>query len=511
MSPNAQLAVAAGRGPIVVLLLRLRGGTVYAFGTEACEIEQRGIDTASIQVSPGLIVDEMESAIDPFALAGETALTQAQVSIVLPESAAAMQGDWRYFGAATAELARVWPGDVWRDREAMLVGTRLSGVTLGIAGMPSSFTIEAARAKTSAVIGDASRTIGADFPTPIDVATNALTSLEGVEYPSVHGAPYRSAGFKIGQIGGDGYDRVVIAGHDFADLGTVTAYGDGASLGTFAVLNTTATSGPYAYIRSNAAAFDNVAITIAPARGGVARVAGDAAALTFGDLLELWLNVSGLAVNWTKMRPTIERLRSWPGGVYLDTATSAIEAIRDHLVSVAPLIEMQSAEGMWFYLADFSTIQLRGVLTEGQELVGYVDGMQLTEADDLVNSVTIRYSFDEFTGEYAASEVVGPDTDTVALVSDQMYGAYVADPIESSAIKDASTARRAGRSLIHRQATRRRVTTWLVSDTTDITPGEVYRVVSATWGIDAPAVVTSIVGVVGRVVTFTVLDGPLAT
>lgn len=511
MSPNAQLAVSAGRGPIVVLLLRLRGGTVYAFGTEAAEIEQRGIDTASIQVSPGLVVDGMESAIDPFALTGETALTQAQVSVVLPESAAGLQGDWRYLGAASAELARVWPGDVWQDRESLLAGTRLSGVTLGIAGMPSTFTVEAARAVTSAVIGDASRTIGADFPAPTDATGNLLTTLEGIEYPSVHGAPYRSTAFKIGEIGGDNYDRAVLAGHDFADLSTVTAYNDGVSIGTFAVLNTTATSGPYAYIRSNTLQFDTGAITVAPAHGGVASINATDAALNFGDLLELWLTVSGLAVDWSRCRPTIQRLRSWRGGVYLDTETSAIGAIRDHLVTAAPLIEMQSADGVWFYLADFSTIQTRGTLTEGQELVGYVGGVQLSEIEDIANSVTVKYAYDEFTGEYAASVVVGPDTDAAAAVSDQLYGALVADVLESAAIGDAATARRAGRSLIHRRATRRRVSTWLVSDTTDLTIGEVYRLVSATWAIDAPAVVTGIVGVVARVVTFTVLDGPLAT
>lgn len=512
MTPNQREALAAGRGPVVVCLLRLPGGTVYAFGTEAATITQRGIDTSPIQVSPGLVIDTMESTIDPFGLTGETALTQAQVSVVLPSSLAADQGDWRYIGAATAEIARVWPGDAWQDRESMLAGTALSGLTLGVAGEPSTFTVEAAPTKTAAVIGDAGRTIGADFPAPVDDAGNDLTSLEGVQYPAVHGAPYRSQGFKIGEVGGDGYDRVVIAGHDFADLSSVEAFDDGASIGTFAVLNTTATSGPYAYIRSAAnGVLDSTvgAITIAPRYGGVAGRNGTSAALTFGDLLELWLARSGVAVNWPRMLPTLERLRSWSGGVYLDTETDTLAAIRDHLVTAAPLIEMQSADGMWFYLAELDTPQLRGTLTEGQELIGRVGGVGLTEIEDVQNAVTVRYALDEFSGEFTGGETVDADTDAAAYVSQQLYGTRAADVIEADAVADATTARRVGRSLIHRRAYRRRVTTWLVSDWADVQVGECYRVVTPSLGIDRAAVVTTIAGVVARVVTFTVLDGPL--
>lgn len=512
MTPNQREALATGRGPVVVCLLRLRGGTVYAFGTEAIAIPQRGIDASTIQVSPGLVVDAMESAIDPFGLTGETALAQAQVTVVLPSSLAGDQGDWRYIGAATAEIARVWPGDAWQDRESMLAGTQLSGLTLGVAGEPTTFTVEAAPTKTAAVIGNAGRTIGADFPTPIDDDGNALTSLEGVQYPEVHGAPYRSQGFKIGEVGGDGYDRVVIAGHDFADLSSVEAFDDDVSIGTFAVLNTTATSGPYAYIRSAAnGVLDSTvgAITIAPRYGGVAGRNGSTAATTMGDLLELWLSLSGVAVNWPRMLPTLERLRSWSGGVYLDAETDTLAAIRDHLVTVAPLIEMQSADGMWFYFADLETPQVRGVLTEGQELIGRVGGVGLTEIEDVVNAVTVRYALDEFSGEYAGSETVDADTDAAAYVSQQLYGTRTADVIEADSVADATTARRAGRSLIHRRAYRRRVTTWLVSDWVDVQVGEVYRVVTPSLGIDRSAVVSTLVGVVGRVVTFTVLDGPL--
>ena len=83
------------------------------------------------------------------------------------------------------------------------------------------------------------------------------------------------------------------------------------------------------------------------------------------------------------------------------------------------------------------------------------------------------------------------------------------DAIESLSIADAVTARRAGRARIHRRATQRRVVQWLVSDWAGVEVGEVYRVVAPTYSIDRNAVVTSIRGVVGRVVTFTILDGPL--
>jgi hypothetical protein len=76
-------------------------------------------------------------------------------------------------------------------------------------------------------------------------------------------------------------------------------------------------------------------------------------------------------------------------------------------------------------------------------------------------------------------------------------------------VKDAATARRVGRSLIHRRAYQRRRVTVLLSDYADVTVGEVYDLVMPTFSINRNAVLTSLRGVVGRLATFTVLDGPL--
>ena len=130
-------------------------------------------------------------------------------------------------------------------------------LTRSVRGEPSAFTIEAALVQTSASIGDATRTIGADFPAPIDTSGADLTTLEGVEYPSVHGAPYRSQGFKIGEIGGDNYDRVVIAGHDWPVLTNIYAYADGVLIDSTTGMSTATTSSSitqiYAAVEINSA------------------------------------------------------------------------------------------------------------------------------------------------------------------------------------------------------------------------------------------------------------------
>lgn len=506
MTPNQRDALAKGRPPLIVLMLRLRGGTVYAIGSESAQIEG---DDGPIQVAPGLLVDNAEKAVDPFALAGETALTQAQVTLTLTDSLVSLAGDYRAVGAASAELAMLWPGDTWAMRTSLLMGTRLSGVTLGSAGQPTTFTLEAAQAPTSAVIGDAARTIGADFPAPTDNAGTALSALDGVQYPTVHGKPYSSAGFKIGEIGGDGYDRVVIAGHVWTGAGYVETFNDATSLGTFAVYAATATSGAYAYIRSAVAGqFDSDAgaITIRPIYGGAAGIGGTAPALSLGDLLELWLTMSDLPADWARSWPAIEALRSWPAGVYIDAETSAIDAIRDHIVSIAPIVEMQSSDGVWFYWADMERATVRGTLTEGQELVSAVGGVSLSEIEDVRNSVVVRYAYDEFAGEYTGSLTVDATNDPAAYLSQQLYGTLSASPIEAVAIADATTARRVGRSLIQRRALQRRRVTWLVSDYAEIVEGEVYTLSLPSQSISGGAVVTAISGTVARVVTFTVLE-----
>jgi len=510
VNANARAALLQGRGPVVVCLLTLPGGTQYAFGTEAIEV--RRLTGPAIQASGGLVIDDFESVVDPFALSGETALTQAQVSVVLPTALTASQGDWRYVGAASAELARVWPGDAWEHRESMLAGTRLSGVSIGVAGAPTTFTVEAAQPRTSAMIGDPSRDMGADFPTPLDITGADLTSLSGVQYPNIHGAPYRAQAFKIGEIAADGYDRLVIGGEKFANLSAINVYEDGVALTSYAVHTDASASGIYAYVRSatpNVFGAANGAFTVAPQFGGSASVNGTDAALTAGDLLELWLSRSGLPVDWARCRPAIARLKSWTLGAYLDNATTAIDAIRDHLVRLAPLIELQSADGVWFYYADLDTPIVRGVLTEGQEIVGYAGGVSLSEIEDVRNEVTVRYALDEFTGEFTASVTVNGDTDAAAYVSAQLYGAMVADTIDAPEVKDVATARRVGRSLVHRRAYQRRRVTVLLSDYAEVTVGEVYDLVMPTFSIHRNAVLTSLRGVVGRLATFTVLDGPL--
>ena len=506
MTPNQQGALAEGRPPLMVLMLRLRGGSVYAIGTESAQVEG---DDGPIRVAPGLVVDNIERSVDPFALAGETALTQARVTITLTDSLVSLAGDYRAVGAASAELAMLWPGDTWAMRSPLLMGTRLSGVTLGAAGQPTTFTLEAAQAPTSAVIGDAARTVGDDFPAPIDNAGIELSTLEGVQYPTVHGKPYSSAGVKIGEIGGDGYDRVVIAGHVWTGVGNVEAFNDAVSLGTFAVQAATATSGAYAYIRSaTAEQLDNDAgaITIRPIYGGAAGIGGTSPALSLGDLLELWLTTSDLAVDWARCRPAIEALRSWPAGVYLDAETSAIDAVRDHIVSIAPLVEMQSAAGVWFYWADLETATPRGTLTEGQELVSAVGGVSLSEIEEVRNSVVVRYAYDEFAGEYTGSLTVDATNDAAAYLSQQLYGTLSAAPIETVAIADATTARRVGRSLIQRRAFQRRSVSWLVSDYAEVEVGEVYTLAISSQSIAENAVATIVSGTVARVVTFTVLE-----
>ena len=105
--------------------------------------------------------------------------------------------------------------------------------------------------------------------------------------------------------------------------------------------------------------------------------------------------------------------------------------------------------------------------------------------------------------------MVDADADAAAYVSEQLYGELVDDAIESLSIADAVTARRAGRARIHRRAMQRRIITYLVSDWAYVEVGEVYRVVAPSSSVDRNAVVTNIRGVVGRVVTLTVLDGPL--
>ncbi len=485
-SATADAAAARGESPVVLATITLPDGRVLRHATRALSVTAR-VAGGPYAYQPTLSgVDDLTEEIDPWSLSGSGSLTQARVEVVTTDDLAALHADWIALTAATVEIATLWDGEAWEDREVVLDAGMVQSVEVGVLGERSVLVVEAAPPATSAAVGDDTRDMGSLTDGQVDTAADAVTDLSGTAFVTVLGAPRSVPAYKIG-TGGGGTNRAVLCGHKLPDLSGVVVYEDGASTGTHTPTNTlTGTESPYAQV-AHATEFlaADGALTWSAANGGIARRdSASSPTRSAGDVLAYLLGVSGVAVDWTRTQRALDLLASWPIGLWLDEQAPALDIIREHLLPFLPLVELASGAGAWYAYVDPWEGQPEMHLRLGQNVVARDGGWVSSDIDEVRNSFTVLYSREEFSGEFTASVLVDADTDARCALSAELYGTRASEVVECHVAWDAATARRIGRAMAARLALpRRRVRYVLGLDAYAARAGMVVMVTDADLGI----------------------------
>lgn len=463
--PAIETALDRGDPPAWLLSVSLASGRTLRYATRPLALATA---SGGLVACDGALqaAEDFAEVADLFALSGVASLTQGSVEIASEVDLAALQADGEAVLGARAELALAYDGQAWEDRRVVLGDAVVQGAELGVAGEVSSLTLESLPPATSAPVGDDDRDLGDDWPpTLLDVAASDMSDVTGSKHVIVLGKPGSVPAYKVGNVGGQ--NRLVLCGHALPDLGTVTVYEDGVSIGTFTPAVATGTTGKYTYVES-ATAFGaaNGGYTWAASRGGAARIdASNLPTINASDILRWLLSTAAIPVDWRRCERALQRIQSWPAGLYFDQETPAVDAIRNHLLPVLPLVELQSADGLYYAYADADSAPLGTALVAGQNLAGRAGRVKGSDVDAVRNSFTLLYAREESSGTFTGSVSLDADTSAVCYLSRQLLarpeagddGTRAADPVESALLWDAVTARRSLRAMAARVALPRRV------------------------------------------------------
>lgn len=508
---TADARVQAGETPIALLTLEFPSGQRLRLASAALSIDTRAFGDGPYQYQPLLTsVEAFTEEIDVFDLDGVGALTQATVGFVTSDDMAGLHAAWGHLTAATVEIATIWRGQKWHERAVLLGGGLVQSLELGLAGEPSSFVVEVIAPSSSASVGDDTRDIGAEFPGPYTTVGAAdVPELTGRMGIWVFGTPASVPAYKLGDAsaltpaGVATSNRVILCNHLLpSPAANVYVSHDGVQFATPQTpVNVPAagSTGAYAYVDLSTIAVPPAPDTTgavtwtAATSGGIARADDQRrAAVNAGQVLRKLLTMSGLRIDWHRCRRCLDLLSSWPIGFWLDAESLAIDVIRDYLVPYLPIIEMQSADGLYFAYADPHVQQVDGELVLGQTLLGRLGGVAFSDLGAIRNSFTINYRRDEFLDAYTESLTVDANTNALCALSQQLLrndargdtGLRADTPIDAPVFWDSSTARRCLNSIAGRKAIPRRVLSYVVSpDAYWVDAGSIYRLTDPEIGV----------------------------
>jgi hypothetical protein len=469
--PSAETAIATGAAPVWLLTMTLPNGTPLRLASHPIRITVR----ASGQGGPYAYeagfsgVTDFQETMDVFGLGSAGSLTQASVDIVpTGQALGELQGDWGAVYSATVEIALIFDGQAWEDRAVLLDGGVVQGAEWGIEGQASTLSIEAGPADTSASIGDDARDLGTDWAGAMDTTGADITDLSGEKYQWVFGKAKGIKAYKIGDGAGSGNNRLVLAGHKFANLGAVTVYEDGVSIGTFTPAHDITPSGDdYVYVEDSGGArhfrVADGAFTYDADNGGIGLPDSTEPALNAEGVARAILHASELRVDWVKSLGGLRRLRGWGFALWLDQEASAIDVLTNEVLAYLPCVLMPGGSGYWIAYADPVRRQPVEALILHQNLVGRVGRMRMSDRENIANRFVMSFDYDTTNQVYRQTVAVDKDTNALCLLSEQRYRARVADPVECNSITDASTARQSLLTRADRLAMPRRILDYLAA------------------------------------------------
>lgn len=413
---------------------------------------------------------DMDGSMDLLRMEGATSLRQVNIEAILPggEDAAALEGGWWALVAARVEVALWWPGMAWADRLVLISGLVSGEPQLGMEGEPCRFSVEAMEPASAWAVDPERDMAGDGFPSPAGVS--GYGDLSGYTWPVIIGRVYGVPVVKGGVVAGPAYIGL-IAGHALAPdvvVGSLTVYAasDVVSPTGLALGNETGTTGDYAAITATTdLTADDPKVFVDLASGGIANARRpERAATTAAGVLEHLLQSSGVRVDWQRMEETIALLRSWEIGLYLDDPASCLDVIREALLPVLPLVELQGPRGLWYAYVDPWTAPSRGHLTFGQELTGRAGALTCSDPSACRNSFVLHYAYDHYLDDFGDRIALNSDNYELCRYSRQLFGERAADPVKTHITWDAVTARRMAQHLAARYCLPRRRAAYTVDN-----------------------------------------------
>lgn len=458
----ADLAVAQNDGPVVLVTLTCPGFTVRA-ASRPVEIRDPAGDGPYLYDALVTTFQPIDREIDLFALeAGD--INSARIGLVLPGSLSGIgaEMDGHHLAASRCEVALIWPGQVWAQRDVIIGRGNVSGLSLGIGDEETGFVTEALPPATGALIGG--RLISDD-----SLPDQFFTRLDGRYWPVIIGRVYGVPAYKLGAEAA-GTSTLGICGHAIADTSSVPSYyeGDEQPKTAFTPAGTvTFVSGTsYSYLLSDSTAdfaTGTDSWTVDLPLGGIASVQDPrAAALGVDGVVARILADSGEVIDFDRMRRCYELLRGREIGVYVDKPTPALTILRDRVMPFLPLIEEVGQGGLWLRYTDIASQPAEIELVEGVHLIGRRGAMrQVSDPDDLCNSFTIEYAYDHAVGAYASSVTVDKTNHPLCRISEQLYGKRPAATLQCPITWDKATAAWMVWTRANRLALPRFATTWV--------------------------------------------------
>ena len=455
-----------------VLALEWAGGTWYV-STAPLEI----LDGADkIVAIPGLVdVPDVEEALDLWATDQPT--LSVALSFTLPVDVPALISKGHDLAGAKATLCQHAYGDTWGERRVVVQG-QLVDPEYDAAGEPITCSVEEQISDDQTTLPFSAVTINeTTFPTGTGLITTLVEDHLGAVVPLVFGSPGGgvvpgSPAYLLGEGTTAGTLIYLLACHTIAAATVTLQAEDYTTSPAVAVDHWTLDDGrvvAYATVTGFTASRD------------VRVIWNDGAALAdetgegivgAGDLMAYILRRTTLRVDWGRLEGQRQQLNAYELGGYVDEPVAVGEYLRSVLLDVLPAGLVVGPEGVYPLVWRWAATTADAICdldTDVDVDVDRVSRVGYSGADELANTISLRYQLDARQDDYSASQLIAPAPeltfDSLSSPEVQVSYARFGDrrlSRETAVVHDAVTAVRVVQWLAARYALPARSVTYAV-------------------------------------------------
>jgi hypothetical protein len=456
-----------------VLALEWAGGTWYV-STAPLEILD---GSKKITAIPGLVdVPDVEEALDLWATDQPT--LSVALSFTLPVDVPALISKGHDLAGAKATLCQHAYGDTWSERRVVVQG-QLVDPEYDAAGEPITCSVEEQISDDQTTLPFAAVTITENtFPLGTGLITTLVEDHIGAVVPLVFGTPGGgvvpgSPAYLLG-AGPTGAELIyVLACHTVAAATVTLQAEDLTTSPAVAVDHWTLDDG-------RVVAYVTVTTGFTASRD-VRVIWGDGAALAdetgegivgAGDLMAYLLRRTTLRVDWGRLEGQRQQLNAYELGGYVDEPVAVGEYLRSVLLDVLPAGLVVGPEGVYPLVWRWAATTADAICdldTDVDVDVDRVSRVGYSGADELANTISLRYQLDARQDDYSASQLIAPAPeltfDSLSSPEVQVSFARFGDrrlSRETAVVHDAVTAVRVVQWLAARYALPARSVTYAV-------------------------------------------------